>query len=324
MSTIAIIGSGAVGSFYGALLARAGHDVRFLMRRDLDAVRKQGLDIRSKDGDFRIDAKAYATPEEIGPVDWVICSLKATALDDAEALVRPCVGPGTRIVALMNGLGIEDRFATWFDPKRIFGAMAFVCINRGEPGVIHHLDYGRVSVGHYQDKPEEAERLRNLFAGAGIETIAAPNLRFARWEKLCWNVPFSGLSVAAGGIHTRAILETPALADLVRVLIDEVVRAGNADLASAGPSARIDAGEMTARMFAQTETMGDYQPSMVIDYVLGRPMEVDAILGAPVARAEALGIHVPSITALHAVVTAAELRNRGAISALTPGDVANP
>src|SRR5262245_26115210 len=105
MATIAVIGSGAVGGYYGARLAQAGHDVRFLMRSDLDAVRRSGLRVFSPLGDFHLPApRVAASPEEIGPVDWVICSLKATALEEAPALVAPCVGPDTRIVALMNGL----------------------------------------------------------------------------------------------------------------------------------------------------------------------------------------------------------------------------
>lgn len=322
MATIAIIGSGAVGSLYGARLARAGHAVRFLMRRDLTAVRERGLDVRSCDGDFRLHpVDAHATPESIGKVDWVICSLKATALDEAEALIRPCVGERTRVVALMNGLGIEDTFAGWLGRERVFGAMAFVCINRGAPGVVHHLDYGRVTVGHLQDDPSETQALYDLFASADVETLTAPNLRYARWEKLCWNIPFSGLSVAAGGVHTGTILATPELRALVAVLIAEVVAVANADLAAAGHDGRLDATAMTEKMLAQTATMGDYRPSMVIDYALGQAMEVDTILGAPLRRAVELGVATPAMQAFHALVAAADLHNRGAIERLRAEDV---
>src|SRR5690606_34146575 len=115
MARIAVIGSGAVGGYYGARLAQGGHDVRFLCRSDLDVVRRQGLRIYSKDGDFTLpDAHAFGSATEIGPVDWVVCSLKATAIEEARELVGPCVGPATRILALMNGLGIEGRFGEWF------------------------------------------------------------------------------------------------------------------------------------------------------------------------------------------------------------------
>lgn len=320
MTSIAVIGAGAVGGYYGALLARAGHDVRFLPRSDLAAVRERGLDVRSIRGDFRLrHVAAFASPEEIGPVDWVICSLKATALEDARDLVAPCVGPDTRILALMNGLGIEQRFAEWFGGNRVFGGMAFVCINRGEPGVIHHLEYGRISIGHFEDDASELDRLRELLASGGIETTGAPNLRYARWEKLAWNVPFNGLSVAGGGIGTHAILKDPALRATAERAMREVVEVGNADLAAAGSEARLEEALVVQSMFHQTETMGDYRTSMAIDYVVGRELEVEAILGEPSRRAAALGVAVPTLTTLYALVHAADLRNRGLLPTIPRG-----
>ena len=314
MAKIAIIGAGAVGSYYGALLARAGNDVRFLFRRDLAAVRAQGLRVLSPNGDFHLDhVTACAAPSEIGPVDWVICSLKATAIESARDLVTPCVGPETRVVALMNGYGIESRFAEWFGSERVFGAMAFVCINRGEPGVVRHLEYGRVSIGHMRDDPAELEKLRGLFASGAIDVTVAPNLLYARWEKLCWNIPFNGLSVAAGGIGTAAITADGPLRATAERAMREVVTAANADLVARGSDARLDETEVLGRMFALTDSMGDYHTSMAIDYVLGRELEVEAILGEPLRRARDLGVDVPTIAALYALVRAAGLRRAGRI-----------
>ncbi len=312
MVSVAVIGAGAVGCYYGARLAQGGADVRFLMRRDLAAVRERGLDIRSVDGDFRIGpVAAFATVEAIGPVDWVICALKSTALAEARPLLDPVVGPGTRVIALMNGLGVEDQLATWYGPGRVFGAMAFVCINRGEPGVVHHLKYGRVSIGHLLDDPGQAAELAALLERGRIDVAVAPNLRYARWEKLAWNIPFNGLSVAGGGIGTGAIVSDPALRTLAERAMREVIATGNADLAALGSGARIDEAELVARMFALTDTMGDYRTSMVLDYVGGRPLEVEAILGEPSRRAAALGVPSQTIDALYALVRAADLRKRG-------------
>ena len=320
MASIAVIGAGAVGGYYGALLARAGHDVRFLMRSDLAAVRERGLDVRSFRGDFHVaPVRAFATAEEIGPVDWAICSLKATSLDESRTLLAPCVGEGTRILALMNGLGIEECFAEWAGGRRVFGGMAFVCINRGEAGVIHHLEYGRVSIGHFEDDPGELALLSQLLESGGIEVTVAPNLRYARWEKLCWNIPFNGLSVAAGGVGTRAIVEDPELRATAERAMREVVAIANADLAAAGSDARLTEGAVVGWMFAQTDTMGDYRTSMVIDYVAGRPLEVESILGEPLRRAAALGVAAPTIATLYSLVRAAELRRQGVIVAIPRG-----
>ncbi len=311
MVTIAVIGSGAVGSYYGAMLSRAGHDVRFLMRRDLAAVRARGLDIRSHRGDFRLDdVRCFGSAEEIGMVDWVLCALKTTALSEARGLIGPCLGRNTRVLALMNGLGVEEQFGEWMQPGHVFGGMAFVCLNRGEPGIVHHLDYGRLTIGHLGDEAAELEELRRLLAAAGIEVVVASRLRRARWEKLCWNIPFNGLSAAAGGVGTRTILQHPGLRAMAERAMREVVAVANADLATLGRSDFLDDAAVVAAMFGQTETMGDYRTSMTIDYQLGQPLEVDAILGAPLRRAAELRVDVPTMAALHALVDSADQRMR--------------
>jgi 2-dehydropantoate 2-reductase len=312
VATVAVIGAGAVGCYYGARLARAGHDVRFLMRRDLEAVRARGLEVRSPEGGFRLEAVgAFAEPEAMGIADWVVCSLKTTSLAEAEALVRPCVGPETRVVALMNGYGVEQRFAEWFGPGRVFGAMAFVCINRREPGVVDHLKYGRLSVGHFEDDPEEAEELAAVLRSANLDVVVAPNLLHARWEKLCWNIPFNGLSVAAGGVTTQEIVDDATLRRVAEAAMRETVRVGNADLAAARSAARLDEDEVVGRLFGLTDTMGAYWTSMALDFRDGRPLEVESILGNPARRAAELGAAVPTVDALYALVRFAEASARG-------------
>lgn len=305
---IAVIGSGSVGCFYGARLARCGHKVCFLMRRDLEAVRKRGLRVESADGSFHLDAvNAYGDPREIGPVDLVICALKATAMDVAESLVRPCVGRGTRIVALMNGLGIEEQFGEWFEPSQVYGGMAFVCINRGEPGVIHHYGYGRVAFGHLLDDLDKVEQMAAIFAHAGLETLVRPSLKQARWEKLMWNIPFSTLAVTAGGVTTQEIIGDPGLTAMARRLIVETGEAGNAD------GCRIDVEAMLKKMVDNTATMGPYRPSMLVDYENKLPLEVEAILGEPVRRAKRLGFPVPTIEAQYWLTAFLDRLNRNSL-----------
>jgi 2-dehydropantoate 2-reductase len=303
---IAVIGSGSVGCLYGARLARAGHDVHFLMRRDLEAVRRNGLMIHSCDGDFRLQAKAYGGSAEIGVVDLVVCALKTTAIDSAEPLIRPCVGARTRILALMNGLGIEEKLARWFEPERILGGLAFVCINRGEPGVIYHTDHGRVTFGHMLGDHSQAQKLADLFAAAGFKTGVPPSLKQARWEKLMWNVPFNSLAITAGGATTDRILADAGLSELARRLMREVAAAGNAD------GCTIDAETMVEKMMSNTATMSAYKPSMLIDYERRLPLEADAILGEPVRRARQHGVPVPTMDAQYYLTDFLDRLNRQA------------
>jgi 2-dehydropantoate 2-reductase len=310
--SVAIIGAGAVGSYYGARLAQAGHDVRFLMRRDYDAVRANGLRVLSVDGDFTLDRPTVArSSEQIGPVDWVLCALKATSIEAAPELVGPCVGETTRILALMNGLGVEERFAGWFGGERVFGGLAFTCLNRGQPGTVHHLDYGPVTIGHFEDDAAELELAAALWEDARVEVSTSPSLLRARWEKLCWNIPFNGLAVTAGGITTDRILAAPDLREAARAVMREVVAAGNADLAAQGSEERIDGAAVVERMFELTDAMAAYRPSTMIDFVEGRPMEVEAIFGEPVRRARALGVETPYMALLAGQMRALDDRREG-------------
>lgn len=304
MSRVAVIGSGAVGAYYGARLAQAGQEVHFLLRRDYDAVAARGLSVQSKDGDFHLDAPPiHRHSEEIGPVDWVICALKATAIEEARALIAPCVGESTRILVLMNGLGLEDRFAQWFGRKRIFGGLAFTCINRGEPGTILHLDYGAITIGHLEDDPAEVAAARALWAGAKVTVDAAPVLLEARWRKLCWNIPFNGLAVTAGGVTTDVIMGDPALRAEAEAIMREVVAAGDADLADHGSTARLPE-NVVPQMMKTTDAMAVYRPSTMIDFVDGRPLEVDAIFAEPLRRARHLGVDTPRLSLLTAQMRA--------------------
>ena len=296
---IAIIGAGAVGGYYGARLAEAGHKVHFLVRRDYHAVTANGLKVTSPDGDFVLtDPRIAKNSEEIGPADWVICALKSSSLHDAHKLVQPCAGPGTRILVLMNGLGLEEHFANWFGAGRVFGGLAFTCINRGKPGYIHHLAYGTVTIGHFQDSPQELETGLSLWSGSRVTILPAISLLRARWEKLCWNIPFSGLCVAAGGITTDRIMQDPGLHAAALNLMEEVIAAGNADLEFHGGDLRIDRDSMIDSMFARTSTMGAYRPSTMIDYVEGRAMEIEYMFAEPLRRAESLGLQSLYLTLL--------------------------
>ena len=303
VSKIAIIGAGAVGGYYGARLAEAGHEVHFLVRRDYHDVTAHGLKVTSPDGDFALASPRIAkSSDEIGASDWVICALKSSSLLDAHKLVLPCVGHGTRILVLMNGLGLEERFADWFGAARVFGGLAFTCINRGKPGYIHHMAYGTVTIGHFQDSPAELEAGLSLWSGCKVQVVPAPSLLRARWEKLCWNIPFSGLCVAAGGITTDRILQDPGLNAAAHQLMDEVILAGNADLESHGETLRINRDSMIDSMFSRTSTMGAYRPSTMIDYVEGKAMEIEYMFAEPLRRAESLGLQVPRLTLLAALL----------------------
>jgi 2-dehydropantoate 2-reductase len=296
---IAVVGSGALGLYYGALLQRAGNDLRFLMRRDLDAVARGGLTVTSPNGDFRLDrVKGFARPEEMGEVDLVLVGLKTFDNDRLVELCRPLMRGGAAVLTLQNGLGNEELLAGAFGAERVLGGVAFLGANRGEPGTIHHLGKGHIRLGeHRGGLSPRATELAALFAAAGVRCEAVPDLARARWEKLVWNIPFNGLCALTGQTTDRFLAHAPSRREVV-ALMHEVIDGANAQ----GLSEPIDRDRCVEEMMEQTVGLGAYRPSMMIDRLEGRTLELNTIYAVPLERALARGIEMVRVRMLWALL----------------------
>lgn len=290
---IAIVGSGAVGCHYGGLLRKAGLDVRFLMRRDCLFVRHNGLCLRSPEGETRLHpVQAMATTAEIGVCDLVLITVKTFSNGDLPDLLPPLIGKSTILLTLQNGLGNEAFLSHRFGPERIMGGICFVTLNRVAPGVVENYSPGYVVLGEPEGPPRErTQRVASLFRSAGIKCRVAESLLEARWKKLCWNIPFNGLTVAAGGIDTAAVLADPGLTALAGELMEEIRKIAAALGIVIGE-------DFLKKQIEQTRPMGPYKPSSLLDYLDGREMEVESIWGEPCAEAERLGVPVPRLAML--------------------------
>jgi 2-dehydropantoate 2-reductase len=291
---IAIVGAGALGLYYGALLQRGGEDVRFLLRSEYDAITRNGLQVYSINGDYKLPAvKAYRTAQAIGPVDLVLVGLKTFANDRYADLVGPLVGEGTHILTLQNGLGNEETLAVLFGAERVIGGVAFLCSNRGRPGEVHHLAAGRVIIGEYLPHDRvRLEHLAEILNRCGIDCRMTDDLKRTRWEKLVWNIPFNGLCALLQQSVDR-LLAVPATRHLVREIMLEVIRAANAQgLTAAIPDAYADG------MLDFTDRMGVYRPSMQIDREEGRQLEITAIFRNPLDLGSQKGIDLPRVEML--------------------------
>lgn len=303
---VAIVGSGAVGLYYGARLIEAGHDVTFLARSELSNLQNNGLTVESIDGDMHFDTvQAVASTEEIGNVDWVLLCLKTHGLEAAPKLLKPLVGKDTRILAIMNGFGIEDKLAETFPREQIFGGMAFVASYR-EQHVVKHVKFGPILGGHMDDDQEELNELKSLFYGSKVKVMASENLQMARWEKLCWNVPFNGLAVAMGGIAVDKIVQDADMRALAHKIMNEVVTAANLDAEECNIAEEyyLNRDDIIDRMFALTDTMGDYKPSTMVDLVEQRDMEIEYLFENPLRRAHELPGEFPHMESLVTLVNA--------------------
>lgn len=291
---IAIVGSGAVGCYYGGRLAQHGHEVHFLMRSDYEHVKQQGLKICSVHGDFSLpQVYCHRRTAEIGQCDLVIIAMKATANAALLELLPPLLHNKTMILTLQNGLGSDDFLARHFGSAHVLGGLCFVCINRTAPGEIHHIAQGQIALGEHSGAPQvRTEVLAAEFRRCGIECKAEPSLIAARWKKLVWNIPFNGLSIAAGGKDTAAILADPVLEQRVRDLMREIIETAG-KLGHAIPLALMD------DMIERTRTMSPYKPSSLIDFLAGSEVELEAIWGEPVRQAKAAGIEMPQVGRLY-------------------------
>jgi 2-dehydropantoate 2-reductase len=322
---IAVVGCGAVGSYYGAMLGRAGHEVHFLLRSDYATVARDGVQILSPNGDFRFRPHAARTPVSIGPADLVLIALKSTANDQFAPLLPPLVNSRTAIMTLQNGLGNEEALARLFPADQILGGLCFVCLNRIAPGVIQHLDHGLIRLGEFQRPPGPRTRdLAAAFQHAGVPCTVADDLALAHWEKLVWNIPFNGLGVASAA-GSAALTDPPSIAPTspletclttnrlldggcwetrVRALMQEVITAAAALGHPLDP-------KLADKMIARTRTMDAYKPSTVLDFELGRPLELESLFLEPLRQAQGAGVATPILARLVAVLVQLSAPPRG-------------
>lgn len=310
---IAIVGPGAVGGYYGAKLARAGSEVHFLLRNDYEQVRRHGVRILSAEGDFTVRPKCARTAGEIGPSDLVLVALKTTANSILPDILPPLLHPGTAVLTLQNGLGNEEVLAKILPAEQVLGGLCFVCLNRISPGVIQHTAHGKIELGEFQRWPEpRTHDIASALRHAGIPCSVRDHLEKAHWEKLVWNIPFNGLSVAscAGldsvrtglvasrngeSLTTDRLLSDPNWYEMVRGLMLEVIAGGNAF------GLNIPA-EFATEQIEKTRIMGAYKPSTLVDFQRGQAVELESLFMEPLRRAEVKQVAVPRLRALCAVL----------------------
>lgn len=290
LGKIAIVGSGAVGSYYGARLVEAGEDVTFLLRSDYDHITKNGLKISSIAGDLNLkNVQCVRDTTDIGKVDLIIIAWKTTSNNQLESVIRPLLGDNTKILTLQNGLGNTELLASLFGPERIFAGLCFVCINRLGPGHISHTASGLIRVGSFLVGNDPAlEQIASHFNHAKFTCETVESLEKALWMKLIWNIPFNGLAIAEGGVDTEVLLKERKLQPLIRDIMKEIIRVAAA-LGHYIPSSFID------KQIQITYPMLKYRPSSMIDYIQGSPVEFEAIWENPLKIAHNQNVEVPAM-----------------------------
>ncbi|MDR9401939.1 MAG: putative 2-dehydropantoate 2-reductase [Halothece sp. Uz-M2-17] len=293
----AIIGTGAIGGYYGARLQAAGFEVHFLLRSDYTVVKEQGLMIDSCEGNFTLPTvKAYQDVAAMPACDVVVVALKATQNHLLPQLLPQIVSKDSVVLLLQNGLGAEDKIAEMIS-NPILGGLCFICANKIAPGHILHLDYGSIKIAEYslEGKPcgitETVNQIAQDFQEARITVEMSEDLLLTRWEKLAWNIPFNGLSALLEAT-TAEIMANEGTRALAQTLAEEVAM-------GARSNDRALSKTFIQALMQRTEKMKPYHTSMKLDRDANRPLEVEAIFGNPLRSAIAQGIDLPHIEMLY-------------------------
>lgn len=289
-----IIGTGAIGGYYGSKLAYSGQEVHFLSHSDYQFVKERGMQVDSCDGSFHLDhVNVYQYAKDMPKCDVVIVGLKTTNNHLLPELLTPVLHDNTVVVLIQNGIGVEADVQHMFPDTALVAGLAFICSAKTEPGRVNHQCYGSINLGNYSCKDESLfNAILNDFMNAGIQA-GSVSYEEARWKKAVWNMPFNGMTVA---LHTQTdlLLKNESTRRLIREQMMEVIGAAR----HLGVT-NLDA-SFADKMIETTDAMTPYSPSMRLDYDFHRPMEIYYLYTRPIEIARAAGFRMPKLEMLEA------------------------
>lgn len=292
--TYGIIGTGAIGGYYGAKLVKSGKEVHFLLHKDYDFVKENGLQIDSCDGSFHLDnINAYSSTKDMPKCDVVMVSLKSINNKLLKELLPPVLKEHTLVVLIQNGIGIEADVEKDFPNVELAAGLAFICSAKTEPGRVNHQCYGYINIGNYSCKNQAViDTIINDFREAGVDANEV-EYKEARWKKAVWNMPFNGMTVALN-TQTDILLSNTNTLKLIKEQMMEVIHA-----AQACGVENIDE-DFADKMIYNTIHMTPYSPSMKLDYDFNRPMEIYYLYTRPIEEARKAGYTMAKLEMLEA------------------------
>jgi len=283
-----IVGAGAVGGYYGAKLARAGHEVVFTARgRNLEAIRDRGLRLESVEGTTVVSpARALETPRGEPAFELILICVKAQHTEAALTDLRRAVGHGTLVVSLQNGVESEELIERSLGIEPMLRGLAYVGVELVAPGTVRHSSGGTVVIGEPDDRPSSRlRRLAELLREASIEVVVPESIVRAKWQKLAWNAAFN-IICALTGVTIGAALADSKGRRLVETAMREVEAVAKAQGIEFDP-------DHVAKMLQYAEQIGFVRPSTLQDREKGKSLEHDALTGAVVRYGERFGVPTP-------------------------------
>lgn len=297
---IAIMGSGGVGGYYGALLARAGNDVTFIARgAHLDAMRKKGLLVKTDTEEIHVQpVQATDDPSEIEPVDAVLFSTKLYDTVSAARLIKPIIGPDTIVVTVQNGVSSPDMLSAELGAGHVLGGSTYIISHLEGPGVIRHMGtFKQIQFGELDGQiTDRAKAFETACAEAGIDVVLSENILVRMWQKFIPLTVMSGLTSATRS-PMGTITSDPNLTQLAKDAIAEVVAVGRAK----GIPLDDDTEEKTFAGAASAPP--ETKASMLVDLERGKPMELPWLSGTVDKMGQELGVPTPTHHFITTVLT---------------------
>ena len=289
-----VIGTGAIGGYYGAKLAYAGQEVHFLLRSDYEYVKQHGLQVDSCNVSFHLtDVNAYQHTADMPQCDVVLVCLKSVNNSILQSLLPPLLHSHTLVVLIQNGIGVEEDVQKMFPDVQLAAGLAFICSAKTKPGIVNHQCYGSINLANYSCHDVALmQTVVDEFRAANIET-GLVEYHEARWKKAVWNMPFNGMTVA---LHTQTdqLLKNKATRQLIREQMMEVVNAAQHLGVKNLDEAFVD------KMIETTDAMTPYSPSMRLDYDFHRKMEIYYLYTRPIEIAREAGFRMQKLEMLEA------------------------
>ena len=296
---IAVVGAGGIGGYYGALLQQSGHDVSFIARGPhLQAMRARGLRVESVLGDpLMLHVQASDRPEEIGPVDLVLFTVKTYDSIAAAAGLRPLLSPGTAVLTLQNGVESVDVLSGAVGADHVLGGLCQIFCAVAGPGLVRHVGgLRRVVLGELDGSlTPRAQAVRDAFAATGVPVELSSQILVAMWEKFVFINAQAGMT-ALTRLPIGAIRSSRATFEMYLDVVEEVAAVGRAHGVPIRPGAR-----ERARALAEALEPGAYS-SLHTDLVAGRRTELETLLGTAVRLGERHGVPTPNCRAIYAAL----------------------
>lgn len=284
---IAVMGAGAVGGYFGARLAGAGNEVAFIARgRHLEVMRKEGLRVKSLNGDLHVQSRFTSDPKEIGPVDLVLVCVKSYSTEEAAKKLAPLVGKETIILSLQNGVDNPDKIASMWGKSRTMAGVVYIAAEVLAPGRIGHSAGGRIVLGELDGEVgEKTKAVHQLFADVQVPCTISTEIRKIMWGKLVWNAPFCAIACLTRAT-AQEIVESDSLKEVAIGCMGEVREAAKFLGIDLAPSVIEEALKLS-------RGLGNFKPSMLQDLEAGKPLEYEAFNGVVLNLLRRVGKEAP-------------------------------